>query len=355
MRRHRSSGRKATTFLALFTTVIVILGVTGVAVLTSLRSTAPSSSSRGLIAPTSTTTVASEPELLLVNDSGMTALSLDGRTEHMTSAEFAARVPAPFRPVEGADAANGSPRVFSLDKGSKQPREYVSPDRRYVARMGQPKSDGASVIETWQPNEKPQQTALRVGSLAVREAILFGWGDSKTLLISALSKGVHAVFSVSLGGSVSQLAPLPDTTIWAEGRGAEVWYVTAQPGEGIESDPKPPSELHRVTLKGDDLVVRDDQRVFMSVVSGKDGRIAYRMDDGVAAFMRIGDVSSRAILDKRQPILFLDDGRLVVRDGFDLWVMDPATGAITKIGTLPEGNVDAYLMPIRLDELRTSQ
>lgn len=352
MPRSRRPANQLQTFFALFTTIIIIVGVAGVAFLTSLQRTNVPTPSSGIELSSATTTIGSEPEILLANDSSLTVLALGGSVQRFTPTEFSTRVPEPFRPMEGVDAANGSPRYFSLDRTTKQPQPLLSPDRRYLARIGQPKSDGASVIETWQVNEQPRPIVLRVDGQTVREGILLGWADSKTLFVSGTRNGNRAIFSVNISGSVEQIVALSDATIWVQGSGRAVWYVTAQPGEGIESDPKPPSELHRVTLKGDERVEIDDASVFQGVVSDIFGHVAFRMGDGSAFAMRIGDASSRKPLDKRQPLLFLPDGRLLLRDGFDLWTFDPGTSVAKKIGTLPEGQVEVYLMPIRLDELK---
>jgi len=331
-------------------TILAVIGLGGVFVFAFFNRSVrePSSTGKNTAA---TSTASQEPELALVNENSVTVLSVDGAWERLTTADFSSRLPEPFRPQEGVDAANGSSVVFSLGTQTT-PKEYRSPDRRYTVRLGQPKSDGASVVEIWQPNETPQRLVLRVGTRPVKEAMVLGWGDSKTLLVSGSAGVSRAIFTAKTDGSVAELALLPDSVVWVEGRGTSVWYVTAEQGEGIESEPRPPSELHRVTVRGDMLVLRDQQHVFNSVIPGAGDRIAFVTNDGQSYLVHVGDSSLRTSLGTRQPLLFLDDGRIVLRNGFDLVLFEPSSGAGKKIGVLPEGKVAVFLLPIRLDVLQ---
>ena len=287
------------------------------------------------------------PELLLLNDSSATLMDLAGSSTRMTRTEFERLSTHDSRltPIEGGQAANGSAVTYG--------KELRSPDHRLVATLGAPKGDGASVIEITSPpapspslGEGVSTLVLRIGKTPLRDARVHGWADIGTMLVSGIVTSTRAIVAVRTDGSLRELATLPDNVLSLEARRGAIWHITASPGEGIESDPVPPSELHRVTVAyGDELVVREDSRLILNAVAGPSNDVAYLTDDGQATYLKIGDDTSKTSLGKRHPILFLADGSLVLRDNFDLVRTDPKTGETDKIGTLPEGVIEVYEMP----------
>ncbi len=243
------------------------------------------------------------PVLLLLTDSSATLVDLNGSSTRMTRAEFDRRATGETRlaSLEGANAANGS-------------------------------------VVTVKNNLPPAPLTLRIGSIRLRDLRIHGWADAKTMYVTALKESVRAVFAVGTSGAVRELAPLPDNVLSIEVRRGALWYITANQGEGIETEPLPPSELHRVDLDGDHLVVKDDKRLILEGVPGPKGEVAVYFNDGKT------EISGKDF-GMRHPLVSLNDGRLVMRDGFDLILVDPATGETAKFGPLPEGSVEVYEMP----------
>lgn len=317
--------------LVFFATALVVLGVAGAASLSSMRKPPATPS------PLPSRSSSVRPLLVLVNESANTILFSDGSSERMTRAEFDARFPANKRPIEGVNAANGSVVQFE--------NEFRSPDGIRLARLETPKGDAASVVTIEQP-QGSSSLVLRVGRFPLRDARIHGWSDAQTLFVSALVTSTRAVFRVDIGGSVRKLATLPDTALFLEVQHGALWYITASPGEGIESEPAPPSEAHRIRADtGDDRVVREDSRLILHVVPSKNDAVAYLTDDGQVTFLPTAQTASKIALGKRQPLLFLDDGRLVMRDDLNLQIVDPRTGASISLGALPEGRVEIYALP----------
>lgn len=316
--------------LAVFTTALVVLGVVGVALLTSMMQKAePKRSSQLDEQPT----VA--PVLLLLNESSATLLDLSGSSTRITMEDFA-RGFAENLPSDGADAANGSAVSYADQIRSKDGR---------IVRLGMPKTDGASVMDI-EENGRISSIVLRIGAAPLRDARVHGWSETGTVFVTAIVTSTRAVFSVDAGGAIRELAALPDTVFALETRNGAVWFIAASPGEGIESDPMPPSEAYRVNVSQvGERILREESRLILSLVPGPRQAIAYLTNDGLATFMKIGDPTSAVSLGKKRPLLFLQDGRLLVRDGFDLFFFDQVQGVSSKIGTLPEGRVTVYELP----------
>ncbi len=279
------------------------------------------------------------PVLLLLSDSSATLLDQNGSSTRLTREEFNERFALETHAIEGAFAANGSVVFYE--------NRLRTPDVNRIAKLGTPKADGASVIEI-QHGAGGFPLTLRFGKRPLRDARVHGWSDPKHLLVTALVTSTRAIFDVDMNGVVRKIATLPDAIFSLEARRGALWYTTAAPGEGIESEPVPPSELHRVSADGDHLVLRDEKRLILSAVPGPNGEIAIYLNDGNAEFYpnSIGAIRVLPIqIGKRHPLLFVRDGRLVVRDGFRLALVDPISGAFSILGALPEGSVEVYEMP----------
>ncbi|MEK7116398.1 MAG: hypothetical protein AAB879_03320 [Patescibacteria group bacterium] len=270
------------------------------------------------------------PTIALLNDSSATVLSSNGSSTRLTREEFENRFGIETHSLEGANAANGAVVLYD--------RILRSPDRNLIAKVSAPKADGASVALIGD-----HIVVLRSGGRPLRDARIHGWSGENGLFVSALVTSTRAVYEVERSGSVRMLATLPENVLFLEARRGAMWYITASSGEGIESEPIPPSELHRITvLHGDELVVRTAARLVVIGVGGPRNDVAYLTNDGQAIYRKIGDDASNVALGKRYPLLFLDDGRLVMRDGFELLVVDPVTGRTASRGNIPEGNVEVY-------------
>lgn len=283
--------------------------------------------------------------LWLVNSDSVTVLKFDGTSERLSWDDFTKRFPGATWPDQGSLAANGSGvPLLSPDQASGTRRIYPSPDRRYLANLGSPKSDNAAVIEIRQGNESPQTLIIRDRKgRAFSDTQFMGWLDNRTLALTAVATSSHWVYAVDLNNSLRPLAPLPDDAIYLEARAGAVWYATAVLGEGIESPPKGPSDLHRVGVDGQDIIVaQNDTRVFQVVVPDKNGDFMYSTDDNQVFYVKAGETGSLQALGEKHPVLILRDGRLILRDGFKLVLYDPATSQSKDLGTLPEGEIKVF-------------
>lgn len=349
-KKTRSAGKTNVPIL-LFATALVVAGIVGAAYLSSKKlapeakpaSTAPAptaSSSSEVIRPSGT--------ILLANADSVTLIDPSGKTERLALADFWTRESAEKLPAEGSDAANGSRAyLLSPEQASGTHETFLSPDRRYVARLGEPKRDNAASLEIVQGREAPQTIVLRDRrGKALSNSVLLGWVGPRTLAVMAVATSSRGLFTVELNGSLKQIAQLPDDIVYAEARAGAVWYATAQLGEGLESAPKGPSELHRVMPDGQDvLAARDELRVFQVAVPDRKGNLMYTTDDGQAFHLTVGDEKTRKALGKLRPLAFLPDGKLLLRDGFDLVISDPVSGKSSRIMALPEGDVRVFVLP----------
>jgi hypothetical protein len=157
------------------------------------------------------------------------------------------------------------------------------------------------------------------------------------------------VYGVDINGAARAPVPLPDNVITFVSRNGSFWFVTAKLGEGIESPPTAPSELHRLRNGEDAVVARDALHVFVSVIGGPVNNLAFVTDDAQAFTAQAGDDGSRTALGKLRPLLFTPKGELIARDGFNLVLIDPGTGVRRTLGKLPEGAVSVFYLDEPLD------
>ena len=324
--------------LAVFATVIVVVGVAGTAYLTSLtRGGGSSATPNGSSASTPDGTKAGAPQpsrLVLLNDEGATILTENGKEQKMTLGQFAQLIASSGRPIEGVDVANGAAKWYQ--------DQYRSADGTRLAHLTTAKSDGASVLEI--DSAATSSVVLRDGGNPLHDTRIHGWSaDGSAVYVSAVATSTREIYQVKADGEIRALAQLPDNLLSLEGWNGAVWYATATPGQGIESDPVPPSEIHRVDTSGDTLMAHEDTKLVLSVVPGVSGMLAYLSNDGSGSVvMSNGDVKS---LGEHRPLLFLHDGHLLIRDGFKLSLYSPSFGAVQPLATVPEGRVYAYELP----------
>lgn len=358
MPRRSRTGNGPNKPLAIFATFLVVVGVAAVVVMSSQFAKLDQAPRAAVSSTTSTVSnhdTSASGTAVLVNPLGVTLVHLGGSTERLTFDQFETRVPLAQQPYEGSSVANGAPVYFrAAPQATSTDVGIPSPDKRYVAKFDTPKSDGATVLELIRSTEKPRTFTLRTAAgQPLRDAYLLGWFDASRIAIAAIATSSRAVYSVSLQGASSHLVDLPDTTVAVNARAGAVWYLTAVIGEGIESSPTGPSEVHRVTIDGiDRFVARNERRVIVSVIpdafhSSSTQRVALTMDDGQSCLLQeIGrSPSSCPSIGKLRPLFFLPDGRLLVRDGFEIHQFDPTSQTSVKLGDLPEGTVDLFFIP----------
>lgn len=352
MSRRPRSANEPNKPLALFATVLVVVGVAGVVYVSSQtqRMSDPAGSSA---TSTAKPVPADSRKLLLVNPNGVTVQQLDGLSERLTFEQFKTRFADAALPKFGASAVNGMPVQFYLPEDASSPAPTgLSPDGRYLAHLGTPQSDGAAVIAVTEGKEVPRKIVLRQNQRPLTDAFLYGWFDAKTLIVVAQSAGARWIFGVGVDGAIKPLAPVPENVVLFQGFPGGLWYVTATQGEGLESPPKAPSSLHRVTLEGEDVEVLGNQpHVIMSALPGPEGTVAYLTDDAEARWFRMGIGDAAVGLGKVRPLLFLPDGSLIVRNGFNLELVDlkKGTSGGRVIGSVPEGAVSVFYLEEPLD------
>jgi hypothetical protein len=340
MAHMRKAAWKPNKGLAIFATVFVVLGVLGAVYLSQ---DALPGGTRGTVA----TSTAAGPRvsvlpLALVNDSAVTLITREGKQERLTTDQFKKRVPEKYWPVIGASVATGEETVFHLPE---QPAVLgqTSPDGLKIARMGPAKADGAAVLLiTEHGNERSQ--VLRLNSQPVQDAQVHGWFDASHIALSGFSKGERLALAVETNGRVQKLTTIPDTALSIIGRNGGLYYITGQQGEGIESQPVGPSELHRILLTGsDEVLAREADSVIQTLVTGEKGSLAYVRENGDSFVSSSG--TSPVSLGRVRPLLFLNEQELLLRNTYKLEVLNIRTGTSTSLGEVPEGAVEAYPLP----------
>lgn len=354
-------------------TFLIILGVIGLAVMSSRKEWKQGTTREQTNTPKQEKSAVNDQHqsFLLMNEDAATLLFFDGTRERLTFdalkqwlQQIATRenVLRNIQPIEGVDSANGARVFFQLPQEGKREPAVPSPDGMYTARLDVPIADGAGVVRIERgPLATPELLEARNGgatsprTLVLRtqqgkpykDATLAGWFDPNTIAVIARATTTRMILALDrAGGTVQRLAALPDALVWIDERGGTVWYVTAALGEGLESPPRGPSELHRVSTDGiNRLMARDEHRVFLGVVPGPRDLFAYTLDDG-QSFLAMSNTDARQELKKLRPLLFTSDGSLLLRDGFDVVLYDPKTKGQKKLGSLPEGRVEVYEFPL---------
>lgn len=344
------AGGQANMPLAIFATVLVVAGIAGAAYLSYKQPKPEAKPAPAAPAPAATSAEAARPSgtVVMANADSVVLVYPSGKTERLSTDAFWALDKADRLPAEGSNAANGSGAfLLSPEQASGTRETFLSPDRRYIARLGEPKRDNAAALEIVQGREAPQTIVLRDRrGKALTDTVLLGWIGPRTLAVLAVATSSRCLFAAELNGTLRQIAQVPDDIVYAEARGGAVWYATAQLGEGLESTPKGPSELHRVTSDGQDmLAARDDLRVFQVAVPDGKGHLMYTTDDGQSFYLTVGDEKTRLALGKRRPLGYFPDGNLLLRDGYGILSLDPEDGRSLEISAVPEGEVKAFVLP----------
>lgn len=347
-RRHPNTDSTVNKPLAVFATILVVAGIVGVAYVSSLKKsdqTLNSLTSSSTTKLSSTDSTVLQPQLILVNESAVTLMAADGAVERMSVEEFTLRTKGHRLPYEGSSVANGAVVLFQASSSlSGATKPLVSPDGSSSAFRAPAQADDTSVVMIARKGGEPQKIVLRDKKTPLKDVEIVGWFSNTELAVIATTAGSRSVYVVTTTAEPRVVVTLPETVMLLTIRSGLLWYTTAVQGEGIESPPKGPSEIHRVDVSGKNtLMTRDELRVISSVVAGPSysERIAYTTDDGQAFVFTEAD-GKRVVLGKKRPLLFLASGDLILRDGYDLVRMTLDTGVIKKLGALPEGKVDVF-------------
>ncbi len=148
--------------------------------------------------------------------------------------------------------------------------------------------------------------------------------------------------------SVTEIVPPDVTPAWLRnGADRRIAVFTTLNGDfqfsaakiGEEKKPTPPSSLEKWNGTAWEQVLSDPTRLFRSVVAGAGEALAVSMDDGNARVR----ISGRWIdLGPRQPLFFLDESHLLLREGFHLKIWSLSTRIFEDLGALPPGDVSIH-------------
>lgn len=286
------------------------------------------------------------PKLILKSDIATSVQHFDGKIERFETEEsFKAAYPTSSVRLTGADAATGAPVTYSTSTGSEGPKGVASPKSRHIAFPSEGQSDGAGSAVIKSPNGSSERVVFRLANgQPLLSTLLLGWLDDETLVVLATGSSSRMVAAVPLTGSARVIKNIPDNVIYTDARGGFVWLMTGTIGEGLETPPAGPSELVRVSRDGSQTIVaRDELRVIQGIIVDEANHVAYTTDDGQSFALTIGDDASKSVLGDRRPLLFLPDGRLIIRDRFALAVYDLSAATASPIGLLPEGGIQVFL------------
>lgn len=300
------------------------------------------------IVSTSTQIMSLKSTLLLLNKETATILHLDGKEERLSLIQLKERFGTQATPRHGSNAANGG--FVQYPQEGIASGALMSPDGAYSAHLADPRADGATAIILRPVSGIERLLVLRKGNEPLRDGAFAGWFDSHTMAIVAYTDAEKKLYAADLDGSVRAVATLPDTIVLSSMRAQSFWYMTAVQGAGIEVPPQGPSELHRVSVDGKDvLMARDEKRVIFGLLADEQGRIVYSMDDGSSVLAGLNIPQGQLDLGKRRALGILPTGQLILREGFNISVFDPITGITERIGELPEGDVQVFISSAQLD------
>lgn len=332
---------------AVLVTVLVIGGVAAAAYIADQSKEKPFEDAKNA---TSTERVFAKdiPGLLLANESAVTLVYPGGRMERLAYVTFQSRFSdVGTWPTMGVDAATAQPRFFEKrEEGVALLPGYLSPDRKFRARLLEAKADGAGVIELRRGTEAGRSVVLRgKDGVALKEVQLFGWFNSDAMAITAAAASGREIFSVNIDGQATRIAAMPETVLQTTLVGGVLFVTTAVQDGGIELAPKGPSDVFAYRVSGAEGSIFHSDAVVSSFVPDVSGslqdRFAYLDETGQAWLMNKGQ---RKSLGKIRPLQFVGS-HLVYRDGYDLFVRHVNTGEVIRVGALPEGAVSVYSFP----------
>jgi hypothetical protein len=348
--------------LAIFATLLVIGGIAAVAYLSALERSAKvplpvQSTSTGqvpVVLPTfdwrSTST------LVLVSDQSVTVMALDGTTKRLPVGSVSGSLATSTRSRYGVDAGTGGVVSYPSENGSVNDiAKFPSPDGIHEAVLLDAKSDGAGVIGIRKDGIEARPIVLRLkNGSPLRDAQLYGWSGPDRLIVTGIVKGERWAYEADVNGTLSPMGTLPDTAMTVTYRDGHFWYITITPGPGIESPPQPPSELFSLEPGLVDPPNRSWVRSEGHIITGftfmgtgmMNGLVAYIQDDG-QSFIRAPGGGTTPI-GKVRPLMFLDEERLLIRDGYTLYVHDIPSGKVRKLGVLPEGSIRIFYDPLTI-------
>ncbi|MBU1348905.1 hypothetical protein KJ781_02455 [Patescibacteria group bacterium] len=318
-------------YLALFATFLVVLGVAGVAHLGSQSK--DGAGPQGLSFQVATSTVIAGPSLLIVDGQG-SRIIVDGVERPTVWPDDTSLLGTPLSTLVGRKVLTGELAYllpeFVLATSSAG---FRSPDGRRSAHRAPSRQDGTGVVRVRYGNEERTYVLRLADGHAITDVNPIGWWDSETMAVTGFVTSSRLLFAVSLAGDVEHVAFLPDTIDRVRAERGMIRYLRIEPGEGLESAPRPPSSLHSVSRDGMDTVVAEEaERIILRYVESADGVPAYETDDGEGV---AGNLGATDRLGRGAPIGFLVDGRVLLVRGAELIAIDLSTGVVARIAEAP--------------------
>lgn len=333
-------------YLALFATFLVVGGVVFAAVLATPAINPDAKPPTLPQTPVATADATSTGGVLVIGD-GKAILHRYEGSSGMTWPDDVKLLGKPLSQFEGADAKTGE-RVYLAAGFLRATSTGIhSPDGRRALFPSPAKADGTGNVEVHLGNER-QTVVVRLGNgKGVKDVMPVGWWDSDSLAVTGRVTSTRMLFAVTLAGEVSPIVSIPDAANGLLAQGGNVWYVTLEPGEGLESPPGPPSELHRVSRDGDDIRLSVETKNVITAYVPFGDTVAYQKDSG--EFFVISPLSSldtgNIPLGDGTPLLFIDPTHVVIRKSGKLLRKEVFTGLEeTILDTIPE-NASVYVVP----------
>ncbi|MEK7655723.1 MAG: hypothetical protein AAB386_03530 [Patescibacteria group bacterium] len=218
---------------------------------------------------------------------------------------------------------------------------FRSPDGRRSIHPTPSAPDGTSAILIRYGGDTSNVILREENGRGIRDAQAVGWWDNETVAVVGIKNSVRTAFAVGIAGGVRVVASLPETATRIEIHDGGLWYVTLTPGEGLESEPAPPSELHRLMVEGKDstLMVSPVTVISRYVVVGGN-LVATQNEKGKIYYSSSteGVVAEGVLLDATA------DGKLLIRNGEKLSFGDPRAGGMTSWQVSLEKRVAVFIL-----------
>ncbi|MEO5927104.1 MAG: hypothetical protein ABIO72_00350 [Patescibacteria group bacterium] len=322
-------------YLALFATFLVVGGVVFAAVLATPTINPDSKVPNLPESPVTTATPTSTGGILVVDHSGAMLYQKEG-SRPLSWPDDVKLLGRALSQMEGVDAKTGEHVYLTTGFVRATSTGIHSPDGRRALFPSPARADGTGSVEIRLGNEK-QTIVLRVGSKGVKDVMPLGWWDAETIAVTGRVTSTRMIYAATLAGEVTPIAIIPDNAADFSFEAGSMWYVTLQPGAGLESPPGPPSELHRLSRRDKDVVLATETTHVISVFIPFISSAAYQTDAGDLTLLSNTDVTEIP-LGKGTPLAFIDATHLVIRRDGHLIKKDAITGLEeTVLDMIPDG------------------
>lgn len=279
--------------------------------------------------------------VLLADDAGAWLQSASG-SRPLKWPEDVKLLGAPLSTFRGHDAKTGEDAY--LESGFVFATSSVglrSPDGRRSIHPTPSAPDGTGAILIRYGGDTHTVILREENGRGIRDAHAVGWWDNETAAVVGIRNSIRTAFAVGIAGGVRAVSSLPETAARIEMRDGGLWYVTLTPGEGLESEPTPPSELHKLASDGKDAT----PMIFPTMVIARyvviDGNlIATQNENGKIFYSSSYEnaVAEGMLLDATS------DGKLLIRKGDNLLFGDPRSGSMASLPVALDRRVAVFLL-----------